>query len=439
MSNASSLPSAMRASFARPVVGDVALLKGLTWLRVGVTLLLAGIFALSVASAWSFVCPHDHGPCADRVFIPMYFRWLRDFSLSLFPPMLALTVADNLRLTTLGRTATLVMGFVVGILIAWSLHLVVDFGNPLALRYDDLLNSIPNGIISPVLNSGWIALVYFKRRRDLEIAAALHEAGLARVDLQKRTLESNLQAMQARVEPSFLLNTLRSVGDLYESDPVAADCMLDHLIAYLRAALPHMRSTSSTLGAELDLVRAYLGIRQIRAGGALFDLATDIGDEIRERPFPPMLLLPLINHAITVGCEPEEDGRTIHFAADLGDGRLRLTVYESGAGFAPEVGQLRLSILDGGADFGPNARQDGIIGVRERLMALYGENASLTLRQRDHGGTEALLEMPYESAPRSQEPRASESDASLEPHTGGHGATEAVIETPFDIVPCRSQ
>src|SRR5437762_10710609 len=122
MPRASSLPGAMRAFVARPVIGDVAILKGLTWLRVGITILLAGIFALSVAFAWSVVCPHDHGSCSDKAFIPMYFRWLRDFSLSLFPPMLALTVADNLRVRTLGRTATLVMGFVVGVLIAWSLH-----------------------------------------------------------------------------------------------------------------------------------------------------------------------------------------------------------------------------------------------------------------------------------------------------------------------------
>jgi LytS/YehU family sensor histidine kinase len=367
MPNASSLRSAMWALLARPVAGDVAVLKGLTWLRVGVTLVLAGMFALSVASAWHFLCPS----CTDqKAFIPKYLQWLRNFSLSLFPPMLALTVADNLRLTTFGRTATLVMGFVVGTLVAWLFQLVVDFGNPLALTYDNVLGSIPNGL---PITTGLIALVYFKRRRDLEIAAALHEAGLARVDLQKRTLESNLQAMQARIEPRFLVSTLRTVGALYEADAIAADQMLDHLITYLRAALPQMRSTTSTVGVELDLVRAYLGIQRIWASGRL-DFEIDAPEELLDSPFPPMVLLPLVEEALSRGGGGEAE---LRIAVGVDDDKLKITLADLGL---------------------PEHTQGALDGVRARLTALYGNNATLVLRRRERGATETEMGIPYEHA-----------------------------------------
>ena len=79
--------------------------------------------------------------------------------------------------------------------------------------------------------------------------------------------------MQARVEPQFLFNTLAQVRQLYDSDAPLAGKMLDDLIAYLRAALPHLRESSSTLGKEAALARAYLDIVRVRLGERLaFDI-----------------------------------------------------------------------------------------------------------------------------------------------------------------------
>ena len=66
--------------------------------------------------------------------------------------------------------------------------------------------------------------------------------------------------MQARVEPRFLFNTLAQVERLYEIDAQRADRMLDDLIVYLRAALPQLRETTSTLSREIELAKAYLNI-----------------------------------------------------------------------------------------------------------------------------------------------------------------------------------
>ena len=75
--------------------------------------------------------------------------------------------------------------------------------------------------------------------------------------------------MQAQVEPHFLFNTLASVQYLTETDPPQASRLLGHLLAYLRAALPQLRSASATLGQEIELAEAYLNILQMRMGTRL--------------------------------------------------------------------------------------------------------------------------------------------------------------------------
>jgi sensor histidine kinase YesM len=89
----------------------------------------------------------------------------------------------------------------------------------------------------------------------------LRAAELDRVRKSRLALESRLQALQARVEPEFLFRTLSHVRDLYDRDvvlgsPARASKMLDDLIAYLRAAMPHVRDTSSTVAQEVELPRA---------------------------------------------------------------------------------------------------------------------------------------------------------------------------------------
>ncbi|MDQ2734509.1 MAG: histidine kinase, partial [Pseudomonadota bacterium] len=90
-----------------------------------------------------------------------------------------------------------------------------------------------------LLFGGFGYSVHVNQRTARLAAARMRKAELARALARRRTLESRLQAMQARIEPQFLFNTLAQVGELYERDPAIAGSMLDDLILYLRAALPH--------------------------------------------------------------------------------------------------------------------------------------------------------------------------------------------------------
>jgi signal transduction histidine kinase len=234
--------------------------------------------------------------------------------------------------------------------------------------------------------ASWLSLgapavfLYADRRAARQTEAHLHAAELDQIRRSKLALESRLQAMQARVEPQFLFNTLAQVEHLYEHDPPLAERMLGDLIAYLRAAMPLMRSTSSTVAQEIELARTYLGIVRIRLGNRLaFDI--DMPPDSGQVRMPPMMLLPLIDHAVTYGLEQSTRAGSIRISTDIANGHLRLKITDSGAGFVPESGAA------------------GIASIRERLAALYGANARLDLRRLDAGATEAVMDFPYETAP----------------------------------------
>jgi LytS/YehU family sensor histidine kinase len=207
----------------------------------------------------------------------------------------------------------------------------------------------------------------------------MRAAEVERAHAARRTLESRLQAMQARVEPQFLFNTLAQVRDLYRSSATRGERMLEELIAYLRAAMPRMRDTSSTVGQEVELARAYLGIVSLRLGERLaFDVEPPAG--AADARMPPMMLLPLVDHAIAHGLADPQSSGSIRIRTAISDETVRLEIVDSGVGFLP------------GTDDG------NIAAIRERLSALYGNDASLVLRRKETSATEAVLELRYEPA-----------------------------------------
>jgi hypothetical protein len=196
--------------------------------------------------------------------------------------------------------------------------------------------------------------------------------------MSQQVTEAKLQALQAQVEPHFLYNTLANVRALTEVDPARAGTMVDHLIQYLRNALPKMRESISTVGQEIELVRAYLNILQMRMGKRLtFDIA--VPASLLSLPFPPLMLPSLVENAIKHGLEPQREGGSVHIGAEAVEGRLRLAVADTGRGFGDTVGN-----------------GVGLSNLRERLAALYGAGAKLTLEANSPNGVIATIDVPME-------------------------------------------
>ena len=233
------------------------------------------------------------------------------------------------------------------------------------------------GFLEWLLIGGAATFIFLDARRARIEQRRLQNAEIERARTAKRTLEAQLQAMQARVEPQFLFNTMAQVRRLYDVDAGLGERMLDDLIAYLRAAMPHMRDPTSTVAREIGLVRAYLGIVKVRLGDRL-QVEFSISDESVRGRMPPMMLLPLIDHAIGHGGDASASKRILRISSEVAAGRLRVRIADSASGFAA---------LAAGNDFS---------SMRERLTALYGDQAHIEFVCAHQTSAHATVEIPFE-------------------------------------------
>lgn len=228
-----------------------------------------------------------------------------------------------------------------------------------------------------------IVKIYIGRsRRALAVASEkTQEAEFANVNRQ--IVEAKLMALQAQVEPHFLYNTLANVQALTEVDPQQANKMTGHLIQYLRATLPKMRENISTVGQEIELVRAYLNILKMRMGARL-EFGIEVPAELENLPFPPLMLPSLVENAIKHGLEPQREGGRIDVIAEKVDvaGRptIRIMVKDTGRGLSDSP------IQTGGGI--------GLANIRARLLALFGDEAKFTLESNTPNGVIATIETP---------------------------------------------
>ena len=220
-----------------------------------------------------------------------------------------------------------------------------------------------------------ITAVATLRNREVAQRLALLKGEAERERLERRTVEADLKLLQAQVEPHFLFNTLANVRHLMATGSPQAVTLLDHLISYLRTALPEIRAESTTLGREAELATAYLEIMRMRMGGEL-RFSFDIGPGLAGHAFPPLILMTLVENAVKHGIVPRGRGEVRVRASMEGD-RLAVEVADDGRGFGGALGQ-----------------GVGLATVRERLKALYGERARLVLESGGAGGALARVEVP---------------------------------------------
>lgn len=201
---------------------------------------------------------------------------------------------------------------------------------------------------------------------------------------KNRLSETNLTLLFSQLEPHMLFNTMANLRALIELDPERAMRMVDELNKYLRATLKASRLYWHPLSAELDRLNDYLGLMSVRMGPRL-SYAIDCPLELECCPIPALLLQPLVENAIKHGLEPTISGGKIHLLVQKIDAHLLLTVSDTGAGGLP-------SDLNAMTGF-------GLSSVRERLKTIYGDQAQLTIVQRESYASSLQIKMPLELKP----------------------------------------
>jgi LytS/YehU family sensor histidine kinase len=203
---------------------------------------------------------------------------------------------------------------------------------------------------------------------------------------QRLAAENQLRLLQSQLEPHMLFNTLANLRVLIMLDPPRAQAMLDRLIAFLRGTLSASRAASHPLASEFEHLAEYLALMAVRMGPRL-QVTLDLPEALRALPVPPLLLQPLVENSIKHGLEPQVDGGRIEVVARAEGGLLRLTVRDTGVGLADTPATPTT-----GSGF-------GIEQVRQRLAALHGARAALTLEAAPAGGTLATVTLPLPAPP----------------------------------------
>jgi signal transduction histidine kinase len=238
-----------------------------------------------------------------------------------------------------------------------------------------------------VIIASAILKITYKGQKLAEVKAAAATETAESEQLKRQVVEARMAAMQAQVEPHFLFNTLASIDHLIETDPPRASQMQRNLIALLRASMPSMRESNpaaQTLGREIAVIRPYLEILKVRMEDRL-QASVDVPNGLLSAEFPPMMIQSLVENAIKHGLEPKAEGGTLRVAAEIVDGRLAVSVADTGLGF-------------GLADTAGTGV--GLANIRERLKLLYGDRASVVVADNEPSGTVVTLTVPYQAQVR---------------------------------------
>ena len=221
------------------------------------------------------------------------------------------------------------------------------------------------------------AVIYF----GVHYFESFETAEVEKLRLAVVAKDAQLRVLLAQVNPHFIFNCLNSLRALILEDPQRAQSMVTELAAMLRYSLQSGKTEAVSLETELEAVSAYLKLEAIRLEERL-QVKINVDPESLETPIPPMLLQTLVENGVKHGVSRLPNGGEIRVASSMRDGALQIRVENSG--------QLAES---------PGSTRVGLENIRQRLQLLYGDAASLVLRNQDAGSVIAEVSIPLAKSP----------------------------------------
>lgn len=191
---------------------------------------------------------------------------------------------------------------------------------------------------------------------------------------------ARLEALQARIRPHFLFNSINTVTSLIHDKPDEAEEALLDLADLFRASLREEQQFIP-LGEELALTRRYLNMESLRLGERL-KLDWQLAEGIEALQLPSLLLQPLVENAVYHGIEPNPEGGSITITIQHTAGQLQLAVSNP----LPPPGAVR-----------SNGNRIALENIRARLAAHYGERAMLSIEDGE-GHFQVRLNLPVEES-----------------------------------------
>jgi two-component system LytT family sensor kinase len=220
------------------------------------------------------------------------------------------------------------------------------------------------------------SLLYFAITDWLELEKQRERATKAEAMAQS----ARLLALRAQLEPHFLFNTLNAISTLVvEGHAAEAARMIARLSDFLRLTLETIDTPEISLAEELEFVRRYLEIEQVRFGSRL-QVTIAAEPEAMGGMVPALVLQPLVENAVKHGVLTHEQGGSLSVTAVRNNGALRLCVADDGPGM-PQNREVVWGV--------------GLNNTVTRLSELYGDAACFTLDPSSTGGLAATIQIPF--------------------------------------------
>ncbi len=350
------------------------------WLiQAGLWVLLTCIFGSQVYFA-GYVTPWRDAFAAEAVYwlswwilSPLVFWWcrrLRDVDWRLRAPALLLGALIALVLSPL-------ISLLLRVALSWLNLCIGECVQADALVSSEWLHQAVRvaAINLPVYGGfvlAWHAGTFYREARDRQMTA---------VELESLLHQAQLEALRSQLNPHFLFNALHSVAELVHSDPKLAEQVIVRLGELLRQVLQSSTCQEVTLAEELEFIRGYVEIEQMRLGERL-RVSWDIEEGTLEARVPSLILQPLVENAVQHGIAAVAGPGLLVIAARRDAQFLQLEIRDNGPGLAQTSIDRRQGI--------------GLANTRARLQRLYGERHGFELQAAD--GLTVRVRIPVSEA-----------------------------------------
>jgi two-component system sensor histidine kinase AlgZ len=271
---------------------------------------------------------------------------------------------------------------------------------------------------SVLVMGGWASLdpwMVVRQTAATAIIAALllryFQLQQALVDRSRAELSARIEALQNRIRPHFLFNSLNTIAELVATRPQAAEQAIEDLSRLFRASLKEA-TTFWSLSDELALVDGYLSLEQWRLGDRL-SVVWQTPRPTARWSVPVLILQPLIENAVVHGIAPSVSGGQLVIRCREKNRQLIIEIENPLLSGAPEPEQSRPR--DSERRKAPRGNQVALQNIRHRLATLYGDTAKLYAAE-DYPVFRVRLTLPAQLLSAGNQPLASGRDKQL--HNG---------------------
>ncbi len=271
----------------------------------------------------------------------------------------------------------------------WTLVTVADENELFASANElhVLMLVIISSIIIVTLMFAYIMFLLLNLKQSNAAREALENRNkelIATKETERKILQAEISVLQAQIQPHFLYNTLNSITALCRTDSLKAAELLEELSDYLQGKFRFNNMELIPLDQELDLVKSYLAIEQVRFGKRL---EVEYHVEPNTNPFiPPLILQPLVENAVKHGVYPQRQGGIVRISIKNVDQETVISVTDNGVGMTADKVKHLLN------DEGAQEVGVGLRNIQKRLQKHYGYG--LEVQSIINKGTTVTVKIP---------------------------------------------